>query len=148
MVFGFLAGLLFLPVFGIGHKIMFVALATFASLLPDIDHEGAKINRIFPITRWASRFFTHRGFFHSVFPAAGLYGIFWYVGLNWVGTALAVGYLSHLFSDSLTKMGVNLLHPVTTFRIQGFIVTGGVWELVTLGVVSTLAVLRLIGLIF
>lgn len=143
MVFGFLAALLLLPMLSPAHPILFVALVTFASLFPDVDHEGSKINKIFPVTRWAARFFTHRGFFHSVFPALILYGGFWYVGLHEIGLALAIGYLTHLFSDSITKMGVNLLHPVTTFRIQGFIETGGMMELAVLGVVLALAALRL-----
>jgi inner membrane protein len=145
LVFGFLAGLLFLPVVEPQQKILFVGLATFASLWPDIDHEGSKINQILPVTRWFARFFTHRGFFHSVFPAVGLFVLFWYISLPEVGFALMIGYLSHLLTDSLTKMGVNLLHPFATLRVQGFLVTGGMSEYIVLALVVALAGWKLLS---
>ena len=148
MVFGFLAGLIFLPIFKPQHQIVFVVLATFASLWPDIDHEGSKINKIFPVTRIAAKLFKHRGFFHSIFPVAIIYGLGWYFGLLGFGIAIALGYVSHLVSDSITKMGVNLLHPIATLRVQGFLETGGMWELVALGVFAALAALKLWGMFF
>ncbi|MBI4153212.1 metal-dependent hydrolase [Candidatus Woesearchaeota archaeon] len=138
--FGFLTALFLLP-WSNGHSILFVSLAVFGSLLPDIDHEGSKINRILPVTRWFASLFTHRGFFHSLFPAALLYLLFMFIELEWVGIALALGYVSHLLSDGLTKMGVNVLHPA--FHIHGFIETGGVAELILFVLVVGLAGLRL-----
>ena len=148
MVFGFLVALLFLPILNPEHKILFVAIVSFASLIPDIDHEGSKINKLLPVTRWVGKFFKHRGFFHSIFPAVIIYGLGWWFGWGEFGIAMVIGYITHLASDALTRMGVNLLHPFSTLRIQGFIHTGGVWEWVTFGVVGALAVLKLVSILF
>ena len=148
MAFGFLGGLLSYTVLAPAHPIMFVGIATLAALLPDVDHEGSRINKMFPVTKWVAKLFKHRGFFHSMFPAAGLYFGFWYFGAEWIGSALALGYLTHLFSDSLTKMGVNLLHPIATLRVQGFIQTGGMWEMATLGIVLAVSAVKLWGTFF
>ncbi|MBI4146524.1 metal-dependent hydrolase [Candidatus Woesearchaeota archaeon] len=140
MAIGFLVGLLVLPFVQPDNSLLFVFLVTFASLWPDVDHENSKINRLLPITRWIPRVFVHRGFFHSVFPALILYGVFWYFGLAWIGLPLALGYLTHLASDCLTRLGCNLLHPVSTFRIQGFVWTDGLVEFALFGVVVVLDV--------
>jgi len=139
MVFGFLAGLLFLPQTNTLNMIIFLSLTTFSSLFPDIDHEGSKINKIFPITKVFAKFFKHRGFFHTIFPPAIIYGLAYVFGWTSIALPIVIGYLAHLFSDGLTKMGVNLLHPVATLRVQGFIQTGGLWEMITLVVVLIIA---------
>ena len=147
MAFGFLAGLVFLPVFS-QHWFLFIPLVVLGSILPDVDHENSKINKMVPVTRWVPKFFTHRGFFHSIFPAVLIYLGFHYGNLDTVGIPVAVGYLSHLLSDSLTKVGVNLLHPASTLRVQGFIETGGAMELIAFGVVGCLSVLLLLKRLF
>jgi inner membrane protein len=138
MAFGLLAGLVFLPFF---HQkwYLFIPLAIFGSLMPDVDHEKSKINSMVPVTRWVPKFFRHRGFFHSIFPVVIIYAAFHYTNLDYVGIPIAVGYTSHLVSDAITKMGVNLLHPASTLRVQGFIETGGAAEFIALGVVSCLS---------
>ena len=147
MAFGLLAGLLFFSVFK-QKWYFFIPLAVLGSLLPDVDHENSKINRTIPVTRWVPMFFRHRGFFHSIFPIVLIYFGFRYVGLDFVGIPIVIGYSSHLFSDALTKLGCNLLHPVSTMRVQGFIDTGGSIELITLGVVGCLSVLLIIKQFF
>lgn len=130
LAFGALAGILTQP-FVPGNKWIFLLVVTFSSLFPDIDHEGSKINKIFPVTRLAAKFLTHRGFFHTIFPPLIIFLILQYFNLTFYGVAIGIGYMSHLISDSLTKMGINFLHPIATFRIQGFILTGGAWETLT-----------------
>jgi inner membrane protein len=103
------------------------------SLLPDVDHKNSKINKILPITRWIPAVFTHRGFFHSIFPAIIIYAGFYFAKLEHIGLPLTIGYTSHLASDCLTRLGCNLLHPISTFRVQGPIMTNGIMELITLG---------------
>jgi len=76
--------------------------------------------------------FSHRGFFHSIFPIAIILGISMYAEALKIGTPIAIGYASHLFSDCVTRQGCNLLHPVSKFKIQGFMITGGLTELITL----------------
>ena len=134
MAFGVLAGMLLFPVFG-ANWLLFVPLVALGSLFPDVDHKNSKINRLFPLTNWVPTFFKHRGFFHSIFPAIILYGGFHYANLDIVGIPLAIGYVAHLASDCLTRMGCTLLHPFSTFRVQGFIHTDGAMELITLGAV-------------
>lgn len=131
MGFGLLAGIILAPFLGINtlaDKIIFIALTTFASLLPDIDHEGSKINQFFPITRRFARLFKHRGFFHSIFPALIIYILFDWLGFSLVAKGIAIGYLAHLASDCLTFMGVGLLHPIAHFKIEGPLKTGGLME--------------------
>jgi len=134
MAFGAGAGLLVAPLFG-ASIVPFVALSTFASLLPDVDHENSKINRVLPITRWIPVLFKHRGFFHSIFPPLMLYAFFWALNLQTLGLPLMVGYLAHLGSDCLTRLGCNLLHPFSTFRIQGPVLTDGLMEYILFGCV-------------
>lgn len=147
MAFGFLAGLLFYSILG-QQWWVFIPIATIASLLPDIDHENSKINRMIPITRWLPKLFKHRGFFHSIFPPLLLFIIFHQANLDIIGIPLTIGYLSHLFSDCLTLMGLNLLHPISTLRIQGFIRTDGIMEYITMGIVSCLSVLVILKQFF
>ncbi len=147
MAFGFLAGMLTFPFFG-ANWLLFVPLSTFGSLLADVDHQNSKINRMLPITRWIPTFFKHRGFFHSIFPAIILYAAFHYAKLDIVGIPLTIGYLAHLGSDCMTRMGCNLLHPITSFRIQGFIHTDGLMELITLGGVLFLDAILLVKHVF
>lgn len=137
MAFGFLAGVLFFPVFH--HSwFIFLPLCILGSIIPDIDHENSKINRFFPVTKWVPNFFSHRGFFHTVFPVILIYLIFHSARADVVGIPLAVGYLSHLFSDSLTESGVNFLHPVSKLRMSGFIRTNTFLEFVVFGIVVCL----------
>ncbi len=132
MAFGFLAGMLLFPVFD-ANWLLFVPLVTFGALLPDVDHKNSKINRILPVTKWIPSFFKHRGFFHSIFPAIIIYLLFHYFKLDIIGLPLTIGYFTHLGSDCLTKLGCNLLHPVSNLRIQGFVYTNGMMELLVFG---------------
>ncbi|RLE48281.1 hypothetical protein DRJ25_00225 [Candidatus Woesearchaeota archaeon] len=124
---GFLTALFLFPFFRIKWFLFFPAVV-FGSILPDIDHEGSKVNQLLPLTKYFSKLFKHRGFFHSIFPV--LFFVFLELSfkLDGIGIALALGYLSHLLSDGLTPTGVNLLHPAAKLRIEGFIPTGGIVE--------------------
>ncbi|MFC1801157.1 metal-dependent hydrolase [Nanoarchaeota archaeon] len=146
LAFGFLAGLVFLPFYS-HNVILYFVLVLIGALLPDIDHEGSKINSIFPITKWLGRLFKHRGFFHSIFPPLIIFGVLWYFGWSYIGVALGVGFVSHLFSDSLTKMGINYLHPITNLHMNGFIETGKIGEHIALFVVVVLSVVKIVSLI-
>ncbi|MEM3154634.1 MAG: metal-dependent hydrolase [Candidatus Woesearchaeota archaeon] len=147
MAIGLLAGLMLFPFFN-QPWFYFIPLVVLGSLLPDVDHENSKINRIVPLTRWIPTIFSHRGFFHSIFPAVIIYFGFHYAKLDIVGIPLAIGYSSHLLSDCFTRNGCNLLHPVSTFRIQGPIMTNGLMELITLGSVLLLDALLVVKHIF
>jgi inner membrane protein len=128
VAFGILAGLLTLKYAPMSNELLFIALVIIGVFLPDVDHPESKINNSLKITRIIPFFFAHRGFFHSIFAAAAVFGLLWYyVGFIY-GFGLFVGYLSHLLSDALTVSGVNFLHPIAKFRIRGPVKTGTIAE--------------------
>lgn len=147
MAFGFLAGMLTYPLFG-ANWLLFVPLATIGALFPDVDHENSKINKTLPVTRWIPTFFKHRGIFHSIFAPIILYVIFYSANLKTIGLPLTIGYLAHLASDCLTQSGCNLLHPLSNFRISGFVRTDGAMELIIMGAVLLANILLVTKIIF
>lgn len=133
---GILCALLILPFISVPSKLLFVALAAVGSLLPDVDHKDSKINKLVPVTRMLPKLFRHRGFFHSVFPPVAFLAAGWYFREEFVFYSLAFGYVTHLVSDGLTKMGVNYLHPVSTWHMRGPVETGTLTEtFIFLGVI-------------
>ena len=128
LVFGILCGLLVMNVYDVTSFWIFFPLVILGSLLPDIDERHSKINQGLPVFRWLSVLVKHRGIFHSIFMATGLAVLlYWLVGMQYA-MPLFVGYMSHLLIDSLTKSGINFLHPVSQFRISGFVETGSILE--------------------
>jgi len=127
VAFGLFLGLLSLRFISVPYPQLYVFIAAVAALLPDIDHPNSVINKKFTLTRWASHLFKHRGFFHSVFPVVLLYLVIAPLH-HMVAAAVCLGYLSHLVADGFTKMGVNLLYPLITLRIQGPLETGKAYE--------------------
>lgn len=103
---------------------LFYTLVLIGVLLPDIDHQESSINRLMPVTNILPHLFKHRGFFHSVFPALIIIAIFFAFSDVRYGLFLAVGYVTHLGSDALTKMGVNFLYPITSIKLRGPVTTG------------------------
>ncbi len=129
LAFGFLIGLLSLSIFKVSFPFLFVFLVTIFSSLPDIDHPKSKIGRkFFFISIPISWIFKHRGFFHSIFPVFILFFGLSYFNLNFLALTVAIGYIAHLLGDAVTKEGINFLHPVSTFRIQGPMTTGATLE--------------------
>lgn len=129
LAFGFLIGILSLKIIETSHPVIFIALVTIFTSLPDIDHPKSKIGRKLFFISWPiSLIFKHRGFFHSIFPPLILFFTFRYLKLEFIAFPLLIGYLSHLIGDSLTKEGINFLHPVSKFTIKGPIRTGGILE--------------------
>jgi len=130
LAFGFFSGIILMDFINIGNKYIFFALLLIGALLPDIDTPNSKISRKIPvIPRILSIFAKHRGIFHSIFLALGFAAIVWMFKPVY-GVALFIGYFSHLLIDGFTKMGVNLLHPISQLRIAGPIETGKLWEFV------------------
>ncbi|MEM4263914.1 MAG: metal-dependent hydrolase [Candidatus Woesearchaeota archaeon] len=130
VAFGLLFGLASLYFVSAGNKFIFLGLAVFASLLPDFDHEDSYINNKLRIFRPVSYFFKHRGIFHTIWIPLAIWLVLWLGFGNRYGSAIFIGYFAHLFSDGLTKNGVNMIHPLSQVRFQGFIQTGGVFEIV------------------
>lgn len=133
LMFSFLIGLLIILSFNINNKLLFLFFVLFFGALPDIDHYKSWIGRKLKVLSFLVNIFSkHRGIFHSIFPVLVLYGVFLYYNLNEVALAAAIGYLSHLAMDALTKTGINFLYPFSKFKIRGFIRTGGFLELILL----------------
>ncbi len=130
VAFGVLAGLLTLKYATISNELLFITLVILGVFLPDVDHPESKVNNTLKITKIIPFFFSHRGFFHSIFAAALVFGALWYWAGFIYGFGLFVGYLSHLLSDALTVSGVNFLHPVAKFKIRGPVQTGTIVETV------------------
>ena len=130
LVFSFLLGLFLYPLFSI-NKILFFAIILFCSILPDIDTARSKIgSSTKPFSSIINFLFSHRGFFHSIFPPLVLLGIFSYFGYFYIGIVCFIGYMSHLAMDSLTKTGVMFFSPFHDFKIRGFFRVGGFFEYV------------------
>lgn len=142
LAFGFLIGLLSLKIFNVAYPFLFVFLVTIFSSLPDIDHPKSKIGRkLFFLSIPISFVFKHRGFFHSIFPALILFFVLNYFNMNFLALAVAVGYISHLLGDAVTKEGINFLHPISTFRIQGPMRTGAALEAVVFFVIIAINII-------
>lgn len=129
LAIGLLAGLVFAGFFDVALPWLFVLIVVVSSSLPDIDHPKSKISKLlFPVSWIISWVVRHRGIMHSLFPVAFIYGFFWYNDLTYIGTAVVLGYLSHLVSDSMTNGGIDFLYPVSRFKIAGPIEVGGFME--------------------
>ena len=126
IAFGFLAGIIALPHLNPANQIFFICLVMLGALLPDIDHPQSKIGSKFKIVGFL---FEHRGFFHSllVIPLISLL-IYYFTHSYTYILPVGIGYVSHLVSDAITKEGIMPFHPLSNFRLRGFVRTGGALE--------------------
>lgn len=125
LITAFLFGLIAINLFHINSQILFISVVLIAGLFPDIDHPKSKVGRYF---RPLNFLFEHRGFFHSllVLPLVSL--LLYYFNHTNFALPVIVGYVAHLAGDSITKEGIMPLHPISKFRIKGFVKTGGIFE--------------------
>ncbi len=130
MILAFLFGLVSLSFFDVDFVLLYLLVVMAVGALPDLDHENSKLGRrIKPLSWLLNTFLGHRGIVHSIFPIILAYLFFaYYLDLVWVGVAFSVGYFSHLVGDAFTYGGIAFLHPITSFRVRGFIKTGGFLE--------------------
>ncbi len=128
LVFAFFVGLLGIMFIHPANQILFMALVLFGGALPDIDHPKSKIGRF---ARPINFLFEHRGFFHSflMIPVLGAF-ILLVLGLPQYAIPKLLGYASHLVTDMATVEGIMPLHPLSRFRIKGFMKTGGPLEMI------------------
>lgn len=131
LVIAFLFGLIGIKLFHISNQILFIVFVLIAGLFPDIDHPKSKIGRLF---KPFSYLFEHRGFMHSLLVLPVISFILYKIGYYFAALPVLVGYKSHLLGDALTKEGIMPLHPISRFRIRGFIKTGGILENILFGV--------------
>lgn len=129
LAIGFLVGLLSMHYLHPQNQILFMVLILLGSLLPDIDHPNSTIGRK---TKIIALLFEHRGFFHGFLSIIPLLFLLSFVLTKIQLVAVALGYASHLLSDALTIEGIMPLHPLTRWRLRGFLRTGATYETVIL----------------
>ena len=128
LAFGFLVSLLAIELFDIQNKIIFILITILFSIFPDIDARQSKIGKKYKFISTTINFiFGHRGFFHAIYIPLMLYFIFYNIN-NEFGTAILIGYFSHLFMDAITKNGIRPLYPLVHKRINGFFKTNSILE--------------------
>jgi inner membrane protein len=126
LAFGFLVALFMVKFFAPANEILFFSLVIIASVLPDIDHPNSKIGKNFKLVGFL---FEHRGFFHSVFALMLLFAVLLFFIKSYIlGIAVLTGYGAHIFIDAFSKQGIMPFHPLSRFRISGFIKTNGIAE--------------------
>jgi len=89
------------------------------SVFVDVDSCSSRVGRKVWFLSW---WFRHRGFFHSLVGALFFSTLIGLISL-WGGFGFFVGYLSHLFLDGWTRMGLKMFWPFG-FRIRGFVKSG------------------------
>ena len=125
------------------------AVGAMAALLPDVDHPGSAVGRrLRPLAVLLEEIWGHRSLTHTLWfalPAGLALGLL----ALWLGLpagcllAGAVGGLSHLALDALTRSGVEPFAPWGP-RLRGPVATGGVWD-VLLGVVMAALAAMAVG---
>ncbi len=114
------------------------------SIIPDIDSRYSKINRWSGLFGQILTFFVeHRGLFHSLFLYVFLCSILWYFVSSLAAFALFLGYFSHVAADSLTRKGVKLFYPFSSYTFCGPFLVGGFFENILLVALVILTILRL-----
>jgi inner membrane protein len=133
LMIGVVAFLLLKDYFTGGNEIVFLTLVLLGSIFPDIDDGKSKMKKASGIIgSIISYLFKHRGIFHSVIFALGIFVlviIFWN---SYYAFAVLIGYCSHLLGDFITPMGIRLFYPFSNFKIRGPIRVGGIGEWVIL----------------
>jgi inner membrane protein len=128
LAFGLLFALLGLSIFNIKYPVLFVLVILLFSIFPDIDEKKSKIGKKNKLISGIINFiFGHRGLIHSIYIPLILFIIFYNLNKE-IGSAILLGYFSHLFMDALTKQGINPLYPIINKRINGFFKTNSFLE--------------------
>ena len=108
-----------------------LAAAALGALLPDIDHPQSWAGRKMKIVSVPlSLLVGHRGVTHSALAVLAGLAVLAVIGMGGLLAPVVVGYLSHLFADSLTPSGVPLLWPSRRRFSFNLCRTGSVTEIV------------------
>jgi membrane-bound metal-dependent hydrolase YbcI (DUF457 family) len=127
------------------NKIVFVVLALFFAVFPDIDSPFSKLGNK-KLARVVQIFTKHRGFFHS-FTFLILITIPFVIFLPVVALPLFFGYSLHLFLDCLTIEGISPFWPFKK-KVSGWLRTGSFVEngvFVLFLVIDLLLLLKMFG---
>ena len=144
LAFAFLIAMILFPILKPSNIYIFFGFILLGALIVDIDHPQSKIgSKLKPISKFISFLFGHRTWFHSIFLAFLISGLLYLLNKP-MGTALFIGYVSHIALDGLTWSGVNLIHPISQLRIQGFIKTGKILEHILLMIIIAVIIIRIL----
>ena len=116
----------------VNSKISLFALlaCVFGAGLADLDEPRSKFGKeVKLISKTLKWLFKHRGVMHSLLGAVVIYILFYFFLLFFgfkvnLAVWLFIGYVSHLFADSLTVQGVAWLAPFSKKRVKWRIKTG------------------------
>lgn len=141
-----LAGAVFLLIKDLlmgGNWLIFLLMMLGGSILPDIDVSSSKINQWSGFLGKVIAFFTtHRGIFHSPLLFIIFFIILSYFWSTYYAWGLIAGYLTHMFGDGITRMGVQPFYPFK-FKVRGPVTVGGLNE----GIIAILLIILIIGLL-
>ncbi len=120
-----------------GQTIITAAASGLGGLIPDIDHESSTITKKTSIAGWAiSRAFEHRGILHTPIAYIVINSIlcmlFRNINEELIITGMFIGEVSHLVLDSLNKVGIMWLWPISKKRFNILSVrSGGIADKIT-----------------
>ncbi len=125
ILFGLICFLIFIQFFSVSQLVFFLILTLIAALLPDIDEASSTIGRrCIPISVFLQWIFGHRGIFHSALVPLFLFLLAAFFQQRELGTALMLGYGSHLLLDMTTVSGIRPFYPFVSWKIRGPIRVG------------------------
>ena len=127
VVFGVLFYLIAV-LFGAPMNPLDIGMAAFGALMPDIDHPKSYISTKLPGGSVMPRFVEHRGVTHTIEAALIITALvgglaYWITDSYWPAIAFFIGYISHLFADTLTVSGIKWSR-FSNFHPRGKIKTG------------------------
>jgi membrane-bound metal-dependent hydrolase YbcI (DUF457 family) len=109
----------------IPNFVLFLPIALFATIIPDIDNKFSRIGH-YKLSRIFNFFVKHRGITHS-FTFLFIISFFIFLFFKEILFAFVLGYSLHLLADSLTIKGIMPLYPFKK-KLRGKIKTGGIIE--------------------
>lgn len=122
IAFSFLVAIFSIDFLKIKNQILFVIVLLFFSILPDLDEYSSKVSKkLRPFSYITNLLFSHRGILHSIFMPLALFLVLFSISQRIIGTAVLIGYMSHLILDALTIKGVRPLFPLINKSIKGFV---------------------------
>ena len=145
LLFALLISLLIFNYFNL-NQILFILILIISAIIPDIDHSRSWIGRKFkPLSLIVNFIFGHRKLIHSLFFVILISFLIKIFSNNYY-IPFFIGYLSHLFLDSLTKQGIMLFYPFK-FRVKGFLQTNGIVEKVFFVILAVINIIYIINLL-
>ena len=149
LAFGLLIALFSLKFFKPANTVIFVLIAIFFSILPDIDKRNSKIGKRFKFLSYPIELLLgHRGLFHTIYIPILAFLLFFLFNNAVYGIGAFVGYFSHLDLDSLTISGIKPFYPLINKKIKGFIKTNSNLEFVLFLIISMLDLYVILKYIF